>query len=520
VARDGCGAGSASQHCLYSGGQNMSVLDLLTGKTWKQQYFRTPCGTGPLAANGMLFSFGACCQCVYPLAAPLCLAPAGLDWMPPEADHDMAARLIPGPASGNPLSDDSREEWTHYRGKAGHTGETAVSPGMPLAVGWARNLGGRLTPPSAGGGSVYVASREGAVWALDQKTGEIRWRFACGAGVRVTPAFGRGRVVFGSDDGWIYCLDAASGQPAWRFRAAPEDLYINAGGQLSSIWPSAAGVLVDGEVVYGAAGYLPFDGAYLYALNLKTGKPVWAKRIGDPAAEQGAPEGVMALAGETLIVPSFVRPHNRPVWNKGGNQAYRKSDGAKLDWYPDGVRGPYPPPLGSEAVADGDVFFYGGPGHGEERSAPANFSLMEMTTGMGCGNNNAAKTGIPPVIITPPNVAPVLGKSLILGDGVGYDRARFCAATRDQPGKFRDTALWSTALWPQKRSKTNGLALAGRVAIASSPAEVVAWEARTDGRELARVRVPGGVHPNSLAVAGGRIFVVTDGGSVVCLAGN
>ena len=66
-----------------------------------------------------------------------------------------------------------------------------------------------------------------------------------GAGVRVTPAFTQGRVLFGSDDGWVYCLEAGTGKLAWRFRAAPEELYINASGQLNSIWPSAAGVLIE-----------------------------------------------------------------------------------------------------------------------------------------------------------------------------------------------------------------------------------------------------------------------------------
>src|SRR6185295_4550897 len=142
---------------------------------------------------------------------------------------DLAARLFPGPAFKQPLLEMGGDDWTHYRGNAGHTGETSSEPAS-LAPGWERKLSGRLTPPSCGGGLVYVASLDGTVWGLDQKTGEIRWRFLCGAGVRVTPAFGRGRVLFGSDDGWVYCLEAKTGAIAWRFRAAPEEYFINSGG--------------------------------------------------------------------------------------------------------------------------------------------------------------------------------------------------------------------------------------------------------------------------------------------------
>jgi outer membrane protein assembly factor BamB len=50
--------------------------------------------------------------------------------------------------------------------------------------------------------------------------------------------------------------------------------------------------------------------------------------------------------------------------------------------------------------------------------------------------------------------------------------------------------------------------------------EVVAFEAKADGKELGRATVPGTLLRNSLAAAGGRVFVVTEEGSVCCLNGD
>jgi outer membrane protein assembly factor BamB/SAM-dependent methyltransferase len=510
--KTGCGAGCASQNCLYAGGQNMSARDLLTGKIWRAQYFRSPCNSGPRPANGMLFMFGGFCHCTYAMGAPVSLAPAGPDWMPPKANKDLAARLFPGPAFKQPLLETGGDDWTHYRGNAGHTGETSSEPAL-LAPGWERKLSGRLTPPSCGGGLVYVASLDGTVWGLDQKTGEIRWRFLCGAGVRVTPAFGRGRVLFGSDDGWVYCLEAKTGAIAWRFRAAPEEYFINSGGRLASIWPSTCGVLIDGDVVFCGAGWITYDGCYLYSLDLQTGKPSWAERIGDAMSEEGAPQGIMALAGDAIIVPDYICGHNQAPHNKGGNQAYLKKDGKHLDWYPRDVKIPYQFTLGSEAIADKDLFYYGGSGF----MAPGGqYIPIDMKTGWAYKNADPKYNQVS-ISITPGNIAPVLGRKSIVGDGIGYDRESYCRKLLQDPSALNEAKSWSIRLWnndPNAKNKTSGLALAGNVLLASGGGEVVAFEAKPDGKELGRVKVQGQISRNSLAVSGGNVFMVTDDGHV------
>ena len=76
---------------------------------------------------------------------------------------------------------------------------------------------------------------------------------------------------------------------------------------------------------------------------------------------------------------------------------------------------------------------------------------------------------------------------------------------------------WSAAFWPDGSQKTIALALAGDMALAAGTSEVVAVEAKKDGKELGRVKVEGKILINSLAASAGNVFVVTEGGSVLRL---
>lgn len=520
--KSGCGPGNATPTCIFNGGQGINAFDLETGKAWSHYMLRSACYKGPIIGGGILLTLPVACQCPYPQKAPMALAPAGKDWLPPDALTNISARTVAGPALRAPLVDSAGEEWTHYRGNPGHTGETGTVPKMPFALGWERKLGGLLTAPAFGNGLVFVASGDGAVWGLDRRSGEIRWKYLCGGGIRVTPAYGKGRVLVGSNDGWVYCLEAKSGQLAWRFRAAPEECFINRGGAapfagwkpknevatdglLASVWPATAGVIVEGDRVYCAAGWFPWDGTYIYALDLASGKPAWGKQIGYPANMAVAPQGVLTAGTDILIVPCPTR----------AVQGYRKTDGERLPWHiePKGMKGfiGHQKPTGGNVVASGTVFYIG----------DSEYSLVDGDNGWHYGKTlgGADFQNRKHTVVTAAGVAPVLGRDLIVGDGVAYERVRFCEALRREPAKARTMKAWSVPLWPGQ-TNTTGLALAGDVLLASGKDEVVAFEAQTDGKELSRTKVPGAILRNSLAVSGGQVFVVTEAGSVCCLTGT
>ena len=67
------------------------------------------------------------------------------------------------------------------------------------------------------GGKLYVGDYRGELICLDGQHGRLLWRFATGAQVLSAPIVAAGYVYFGSDDGYFYALDGSTGRPAWHY---------------------------------------------------------------------------------------------------------------------------------------------------------------------------------------------------------------------------------------------------------------------------------------------------------------
>lgn len=102
-----------------------------------------------------------------------------------------------------------------------------------------------------------------------------------GGPVDSPPTINNGLVVFGCRDGYVYCLRADDGELVWRFLAAPEDRLMMAPEGLESVWPVNGSVLVrDGQVWFAAGRSSYLDGGmYLQALDLKSGNPVFVRKL-------------------------------------------------------------------------------------------------------------------------------------------------------------------------------------------------------------------------------------------------
>ncbi len=65
-------------------------------------------------------------------------------------------------------------------------------------------------------GTLYVGSADKNLYALDSRTGRLRWQFATGARITTAPAVGADHAVYcGSEDGRLYALDGNTGQVRW-----------------------------------------------------------------------------------------------------------------------------------------------------------------------------------------------------------------------------------------------------------------------------------------------------------------
>ena len=78
---------------------------------------------------------------------------------------------------------------------------TSAGPTPPESRGSARRW---LAAPSTS------AAADGKVYALDAATGRVRWAYTTGSHVDSSPAVAGGTVYVGSDDGTVYALKAGS----------------------------------------------------------------------------------------------------------------------------------------------------------------------------------------------------------------------------------------------------------------------------------------------------------------------
>lgn len=165
----------------------------------------------------------------------------------------------------------AQHTWPQYQDGPTHN---AVLPG-DLAVSWTSALGAKTNGGLAvDGDMLYADSFDHLLYALDLRTGKIRWRADAGSVVMSTPVIADGIVVVGTGkNGWLHpndpasqiwgraqgddviAYDAATGRLRWRYHTVGEDM------------PSPA--IVDGRVIFANGD------DHAYALDLRTGTLRW-----------------------------------------------------------------------------------------------------------------------------------------------------------------------------------------------------------------------------------------------------
>jgi len=274
-----CYRGKATDRFLLMSRTGTEFIDV-EKQSWDiNHWVRGACLYGLMPANGLLYAPQSPCACFLEsrLTGFNALAPAAEssgDKAPPAS----GARLQRGPAYSQVINQESSTatptDWPTYRGDMARSG--SIDARVPAEVGpaWSADIGGRLSAPIVAAGRVIVASIDAhTVHAVDAKTGKPLWQFLAGGRVDSPPTYWQGRVIFGAADGCVYCLRAADGALAWRFRAAPIDRRLMSFEQLESVWPVHGSVLMlDGEVHFVAGRSMFLDGGLrYYRLNARTG---------------------------------------------------------------------------------------------------------------------------------------------------------------------------------------------------------------------------------------------------------
>jgi len=280
-----------------TGGSDFLGLD--SASEFPNPWIRSTCGIGPLPSGGLWYvgpPSCACCNSVMLNGFNAMAAEPGFTESDQPIKVDTEATLEKGPAFSeisrleSPTSD-SPDDWPTYRHDNARTAATKNKVPAVLGKRWETKLGTRASAPVIAAGMVFAADVDGhAVCAINAADGKIVWRFCAEGRVDSPPTYHQGLLLFGSRDGSAYCLRAADGALVWRFLPLERRL-ICAYGQPESAWPICGSILIRDGLAYFAAGRNSFTdgGIFLYALDPRSGKVVHQRRMYGPYGKNGFP---------------------------------------------------------------------------------------------------------------------------------------------------------------------------------------------------------------------------------------
>jgi outer membrane protein assembly factor BamB len=260
----------------------------------------------------------------------------------------------------------SQIAWSKFHYDSANTGynpaETLLSPSTVhnLVRLWEFPTGNAavLSSPAVVGGTLYVGSNAGSVYALNASSGRKLWSFTAGGAVDSSPAVANGIVYFGSFDQRVYAVRASDGALVWSFNtkgrveSSPDvvngvvyigsdsgNVYALDARTGATLWKFAAGSSADAPLaVVNGVVYVSTFAVSLYALNAATGAKLWSFAPG--CCSTGSPP---AVANGVVYVGN----------DDGSLYAVNASTGKELWSYQTGanVHGSGP------AIANGVVYF-------------------------------------------------------------------------------------------------------------------------------------------------------------------
>ena len=176
---------------------------------------------------------------------------------------------------------------------------------------WRTRTEGRVrSTPAVSEGRVYVGSMDGRIYCFDLASGRVVWSFET-EGVKLnsaefgfdrrtiqaSPAVSGGTVFIGSRDGSLYALDTQSGKLRWRVSH-------------KTSWIITSPAVADGKVYIGSS-----DSAFVQALDANTGEEIWQQKIGTVIWSSLAVSGNALYfgdrAGRFLAID---RSNGHPLW--------------------------------------------------------------------------------------------------------------------------------------------------------------------------------------------------------------
>jgi alcohol dehydrogenase (cytochrome c) len=184
-------------------------------------------------------------------------------------------------------------------------------------------LDGQDSQAVAVNGTVYVTSSYNRVWALDGRTGEIKWKYERELPADVFPELccdvvNRGVAVYGNKvylatlDAHLVALDNATGKVVWDKQLGD---YTSA--ETFTIMPMA----LRGKIILGTSGAEYGVRGWIEAVSADTGEQVWktytVPAAGEPGSETWGGESYKYGGGSAWITGSYDAQSNTIFWPVG-----------------------------------------------------------------------------------------------------------------------------------------------------------------------------------------------------------
>jgi len=192
-----------------------------------------------------------------------------------------------------------------FHGNNARTGVYQSSgPKVLKGIKWQfKTQGAIVSSPAIANGIVYIGSSDGALYAVDQTSGQQKWKAQTRGPIASSPAVADGLVFFLSFDGGFYCLDANTGARKWRYATTFERRFeakrLHGSTPSEQTVPDAHDVFLSSPLIFNGRIYFGSSDGNIYALEEKSGILQWKFET------KGIVHASPAVAGNTIYVGSW-----------------------------------------------------------------------------------------------------------------------------------------------------------------------------------------------------------------------
>jgi len=236
-----------------------------------------------------------------------------------------------------------------FRGGPAHLGIYDGSAPSLNAVIWRFHAAGAIfSSATVAGGTVYVGSNGGKLYAIRASDGSAIWTFSSKGAIRSSPAVANGAVFFSSLDGNVYAVDAVTGRERWHFTTEGERRFTAPGihgiQPQTEEMPDPFDVYLSSPAVADGVVYVGSGDHNVYAIDASRGTLLWKFATGNVV--HASP----AVANGTIYIGSWDR-YFYALDAKAGTLKWKYATGDDRKIYNQvGI-------AGSAAVGNGKVYF-------------------------------------------------------------------------------------------------------------------------------------------------------------------